>query len=183
MEKFSKIRAIAQKLFQSKDYQEYDLEVEGSWLFGLCYYLNVYAGNKKFRFLLDSGCVNSVIPNRFLKYFAHSYMSAEYAESMSGHINYERTYFAAFGLESNATNQNILVEYVSAPSKKACPILNEECSGILGATFLSRCEVDFRNAKIRVYRNKGKAMELSPDPFADVFIETLASLEAGTQQA
>ena len=73
MKKFSQICAFAQKLFKSEDYKEYDLEVEGSWLLGLRYYLTVYSNDKKFRFLLDSGCVNSVIPYRFLKHFTHVY--------------------------------------------------------------------------------------------------------------
>lgn len=177
MSLFNRISAFAQKtMFKSKDYKEYNLEVEGSWLTGLKYYLNVYAGDKKFRFLLDSGCMNSVIPYRFLKYFAHSYMSNECTESMTGHLNYERTYFATFGLDPAYTKKNTIVEYVSAPSKKACPIFDDTCSGVLGATFLSRCKVNFRNAKIRVYRNQGKIMELASDPFADAFIEQLASL-------
>lgn len=175
MKKFSQICAFAQKLFKSEDYKEYDLEVEGSWLLGLRYYLTVYSNDKKFRFLLDSGCVNSVIPYRFLKHFTHVYMCGSKSQSVSGHIAQERTYLVTFGLEPEYSEQNTFVDYVGAPSRKACPIFDDKCSGLLGATFLSYCEVDLRHAKIRVFRNREKVIELAPDPLADAFIEQLAN--------
>lgn len=175
---FRKISAIAQKLFKSEDYNEYDLEVEGSWLFGLKYYLNVYAGDKKFRFLLDSGCECSLIPYRYLKYFTHSFVCEGLSGSISGHISTERTYFAFFGLEPGYTEQDTFTEYVGAPTKKTCPIFDDKIDGILGATFLSHCDVNLRNAKIRVYRNYGKIKELASDPFTDAFLEQLMNSEA-----
>ena len=114
LERFSCFTDLKSQIKRAKaqvlNYKEYDLEVEGSWLFGLKYYLNVYAGDKKFRFLLDSGCECSLIPYRYLKYFTHSFVCEGLSGSISGHISTERTYFAFFGLEPGYTEQDTITE-------------------------------------------------------------------------
>lgn len=167
-----KLSAFAQKLmFKSKDYKEYDLEVEGDHTSRLEYYMYIYAGNEKLRFLIDSGAHRSGLGYKYLKYFKHIYLFQGATQGINGIVYPNREELIMFSLESGYKEENLAFDIFAVESQKTAPLFSKKCVGVLGATFLSRCEVDFRNAKIRVYPTSGKVVEALNIPKFDAVIQ------------
>lgn len=172
MVNFKKFCAFAQKLFKSKDYKEYDLEVYGNGKSCLEYIMSVYAGGERFRFLLDSGAQRSSIGYKCLKYFKHLYLMRSATQSTNGIVMPNRVELVAFGLEPDTEVSNLVFEICCVETKVSAPVLYEgKYDGLLGATFLSHCEVDYRNAKIRVYPRTGEIVEALHVPEFDAVIQ------------
>ena len=144
---------------QVGDFKEYDLEVEGNPTGCLIYSINIYVGDKKLRFLLDSGSADCQVGFRFIKNLPHYNLgiSAEHC-SVSG-VFRTKSALVKFGLEPGYAEEDAFCLQFSTVTKKEGPYYTEESVGLLGATFLQFCEVDFRNAKIRVYRKSGNVVQ------------------------
>lgn len=172
MKKSSQISATAQKLLKSEDYKEYDLEVAGDGTSCMEYLMSVYAGGERFRFLLDSGAHRSSMAYRCLRYFKHVYLMRSATQSTNGIVKPNKVELVAFGLEPDTEVSNLVFEMCSVETKESAPVLyNGSYDGLLGATFLSRCEVDYRNAKIRVYPHTGEVVEALHIPELDAVIQ------------
>jgi len=157
---------------EAHNYKEYDLEVEGDGTSCMEYLMSVYAGGERFRFLLDSGADRSSFGYRCLKYFKHMYLMRGATRSTNGIIMPNRVELVALGLEPDADVSNLVFEMCCVETKGSAPVLyNGRYDGLLGATFLSRCEVDFRNAKIRVYPHSGEVVEALHIPELDAVIQ------------
>ena len=144
---------------QVENFKEYDLEVEGDPIGCLCYYINIYVGEKKLRFHLDSGSADCQVGFRFIKNLPHHNLgiSAEHC-SVTG-VFRTKSALVKFGLEPGYAEEDAFCLQFSMVTKKEGPYYNEDSVGLLGATFLQFCEVDFRNAKIRVYRKSGSMVQ------------------------
>ena len=134
-------------------YKEYDLEVDGDPVLGLEYHINIYVGEKKLRINIDSGCCGCTIANRFLRGIPHQNTGISITSFSLSRELQERLVWLEFGLEPNYAPEDSFELLFGAPSRKDAPYFHEESVGLLGATFLQFCEVDFRRAKLRVFKS------------------------------
>ena len=157
---FSDIKSLVRRAeAQVVDFKEYDLEVEGSPTDNLVYSINIYIGEKKLRFCLDSGCGDCQVGFRFIRNLPHQSLGIPLeAYSVNG-IIHSKLALVQFGLEPGYAEEDAFCLQFSMVTKTEGPYYTEDCVGLLGATFLQFCEVDFRNAKIRVYRKSGNMVQ------------------------
>ena len=144
---------------QMADFKEYDLEVEGNPATSLVYSINIYVGEKKLRFHLDSGSADCQVGFRFIKNLPHHSLGIPQESYSVNGIIHSKLALVKFGLEPGYAEEDAFCLQFSMVTRKEGPFYTEDSVGLLGATFLQFCEVDFRNAKIRVYRNSGNMVK------------------------
>lgn len=141
---------------ETKEYLEFPLEYEGDPIFGVNYFITIYSGSRKMRFNLDSGAESNLISNPCLR--GCSYVNCKTTLESKGVLGSIKTRlvlltFSLDEFEKSAEDERFELVFSVVNKKDSDMFSKGSYDGLLGSTFLQFCEVNFRDAYIRVYKD------------------------------
>ena len=143
---------------ENEEYKEYPLEFTGDPFLGVQYFITVNSNNKKLKFNIDSGAEANLVSSVALDGCSYNDTGAnmEFRSVLnSANVNIIFLEFIIDDVDFNSVNpeDRYKLFFSVMPAEQDSVFDDYDYDGLLGATFLQFCEVNFREGFIRVYKD------------------------------